>query len=74
MGGDGGARALAVKFSDVARPLLSVAVTLMFNVCGLAGAVPLKVSDAALKLSQADRARPFDSAALMLPDHPNTRR
>ena len=47
-----GAWTPAVKLSDTASPLLSVAVTVMPMVCAVAGAVPLKVSVAALKLNQ----------------------
>jgi hypothetical protein len=54
---------VAENVSVAARPLVSVAVTVMPNVWALVGAVPLNVSVAALNFSQLGSAWPFDSLA-----------
>ena len=59
-----GACTLAMKLSDVARPLLSVAVTLMPTLCKAFGAVPLNVAVAALKPSHVGSALPLDWLAV----------
>jgi hypothetical protein len=60
----GGACTAAAKSSDVASPLVSVAVTLISTVCALLGAMPLKLSVVALNTSQLGSAVPFCCVAV----------
>ena len=52
------------KVSDEDSPPVSVAVTLMVSAPGVFGAVPVKVSVAALNVSQDGSAEPFACVAL----------
>ena len=60
----GGARMVAANVSATDRPLVSVAVTVMFRVSAVLGATPLSQSSAALNVSQPGSAWPFANAAV----------
>lgn len=61
---DAAAAMVAANVSEVDAPPASVAVTLIFSVDAAFGAVPVKVSVAALKVSHVGSAEPLDCVAL----------